>query len=90
MVSWLAQITGTVTGVLPGGAGAAWWLPVALSLALLWMVRVAGRYTAKARSRLAAYRMAAVGSALMLVVLLSSGLVALGSGVLIPLDGLLG
>ncbi|WP_026118256.1 protein kinase domain-containing protein [Nocardiopsis salina] len=90
LVSWLAQISGAVTGVLPGGAGAAWWLPVALSLALLWMVRVAGRYTAKARSRLAAYRMAAVGSALMLVVLLSSGLVALGSGVLIPLDGLLG
>lgn len=90
LFGWLSQVTGAITGVLPGETGAAWWLPVVLSLALFWMVRVAGRYTAKARRRLAAFRMAAVGSVLMVVVLLSSGLVALGSGVLIPLDGLLG
>ena len=90
LLSWLSQVTGSVIGLLPGETGTAWWLPVVLSLLLFWMVRVAGRYTAKARRRLAAFRMAAVGSVLMVVVLLSSGLVALGSGVLIPLDGLLG
>nr|WP_241474708.1 hypothetical protein [Nocardiopsis xinjiangensis] len=90
LFGWLAEVTGSVTGLLPGESGAAWWLPVVLSLALFWMVRVAGKHATKARRRLAAFRMAAVGSVLMLVVLLSSGLVALGSGVLIPLDGLLG
>ncbi|WP_026115640.1 protein kinase domain-containing protein [Nocardiopsis kunsanensis] len=90
LLTWLSQITGAVTGLLPAGTGTAWWLPVVLSLALFWMVRVAGKYTAKARRRLAAFRMAAVGSVLMVLVLLSSGLVALGSGVLIPLDALLG
>jgi hypothetical protein len=46
--------------------------------------------SSRARRRLAAFRLAVVGSVAMLVVLLSTGLLALGSGVLIPLDGLLG
>ncbi|MBR8741593.1 protein kinase [Nocardiopsis sp. MG754419] len=79
-----------LTGLLPGGIGAAWWFPVLLSLALLYLGRTSAREKVKARRRLAAFRLAVGGSILMLVVLLSTGLLALGSGVLIPLDGLLG
>ncbi|CAL9403949.1 hypothetical protein SUDANB121_01529 [Nocardiopsis dassonvillei] len=88
----LADITGAVTGLLPGEAGASWWLPVLLSVALVAMGRTAAskKDTSRARRRLAAFRMAVAGSVLMLLVLLSTGLLALGSGVLIPLDGLLG
>ncbi|WP_306368892.1 serine/threonine protein kinase [Nocardiopsis sp. CC223A] len=88
----LADAAGTVTGLLPGDTGAAWWLPVLLSVALIAMGRTAAsrRESSRARRRLAAFRMAVAGSVLMLVVLLSTGLLALGSGVLIPLDGLLG
>lgn len=88
----LADVTGALTGLLPGGIGASWWLPVLLSVALIAMGRTAAskKDSSRARRRLAAFRMAAVGSVLMVAVLLSTGLLALGSGVLIPLDGLLG
>ena len=88
----LADAAGTVTGLLPGGIGASWWLPVLLSAALIAMGRIAAskKESSRARRRLAAFRMAVAGSVFMAVVLLSTGLLALGSGVLIPLDGLLG
>ncbi|MFD6099466.1 hypothetical protein ACFWF4_24420 [Nocardiopsis flavescens] len=88
----LADVTGALTGLLPGDIGASWWLPVLLSVALIAMGRTAAskKDSSRARRRLAAFRMAAVGSVLMVAVLLSTGLLALGSGVLIPLDGLLG
>ena len=90
VLGWLSEVTGSLTDLLPGAVGAAWWLPVLLSVLLLWLGRTAARHTAKARRRLGAYRMTVVGSALMLVIVFSTGLVALGSGALIPLDGLLG
>lgn len=86
----VSEATGSLTGLLPGAVAASWWLPVLLSVLLLWLGRTAARHTAKARHRLGACRMAVVGSVLMLVIVLSTGLVALGSGVLIPVDGLLG
>ncbi|WP_431889959.1 protein kinase domain-containing protein [Nocardiopsis alba] len=79
-----------LTDLLPGGIGASWWLPVLLALALLYLGRTAAKDRFKARRRLAAFRLSVAGSILMLVVLLSTGLLALGSGILIPLDGLLG
>ncbi|MEU3016038.1 protein kinase [Nocardiopsis sp. NPDC007018] len=79
-----------LTDLLPGGIGSAWWFPVLLSVALFVLGRTAARSTVKARRRLGAFRLAVAGSLLMLVVVLSTGLLALGSGVLIPLDGLLG
>lgn len=90
VLGWFSKVTGSLTDLLPGSVGAAWWLPVLLAVLLLWLGRTAARHTAKARRRLGSYRMAVVGSVLMLVLVLSTGLVALGSGVLIPLDGLLG
>lgn len=88
----LSEVAGTVTGSLPGDTGSAWWLPVLLSTVLVLLGRSAAgkRPGSRARVRLGAFRLAVVGSLLMVVVLLSTGLVALGSGVLIPLDGLLG
>lgn len=79
-----------LTGLLPGEMGASWWLPVLLAVVLLYLGRTSAKEKVKARRRLAAFRLAAVGSILMLVVLMSTGLLALGSGVLIPLDTLLG
>ena len=79
-----------LTGLLPGEMGASWWLPVLLAVVLLYLGRTSAKEKVKARRRLAAFRLAAVGSILMLVVLMSTGLLALGSGVLIPLDALLG
>lgn len=92
LLGWLAEVTSSLTDLLPGGVGSAWWFPVALAVALLLLGRTAAskKPNARARRRLAAYRLAVVGSLLMLVVLLSTGLIALGSGALIPLDGLLG
>lgn len=90
VLGWLSEATGSLTGLLPDAVAHAWWLPVLLSVLLLWLGRTAARHTAKARRRLGAYRLAVVGSVLTLVIVLSTGLVALGSGVLIPLDGLLG
>ncbi|WP_200815808.1 serine/threonine protein kinase [Nocardiopsis sp. JB363] len=78
-----------LTGLLPGEMGASWWLPVLLAVVLLYLGRTSAKEKVKARRRLAAFRLAAVGSILMLVVLMSTGLLALGSGVLIPLDSLL-
>ncbi|WP_017587332.1 serine/threonine-protein kinase [Nocardiopsis ganjiahuensis] len=86
----LAEGAAALTGLLPGGIGASWWLPVLLSITLLVLGRTAAKSTVKARRRLGAFRLAVAGSLVMLVVLLSTGLLALGSGVLIPLDGLLG
>ncbi|MDE3720232.1 serine/threonine protein kinase [Nocardiopsis sp. N85] len=88
----LSEFTGAVTGLLPGDTGAAWWLPVLTSIGLIVLGRTAAstRAASRARRRLAASRLAVVGSVFMLVVLLSTGLLMLGSGVLIPLDGLLG
>ncbi|GAB3717586.1 serine/threonine-protein kinase [Nocardiopsis nanhaiensis] len=86
----VADGAASLTGLLPGGIGAFWWFPVLLAVLLVVMGRVAAKPTAKARRRLGAFRLAVVGSLLMVVVLLSTGLLALGSGVLIPLDGLLG
>ncbi|MFJ9552802.1 protein kinase [Nocardiopsis sp. NPDC101807] len=92
LLGWLSEVTGSVTGLLPGGAGDAWWFPVLLAVVLVALGRSAAskKPSARARRRLAAFRLAVAGSLFMLVVLLSTGLVALGSGVLIPLDGLLG
>ncbi|MDT0327270.1 protein kinase domain-containing protein [Nocardiopsis lambiniae] len=88
----LSEFTGAVTGLLPGDTGAAWWLPVLTSIGLIVLGRTAAstRAASRARRRLAASRLAVVGSVFMLVVLSSTGLLMLGSGVLIPLDGLLG
>jgi serine/threonine protein kinase len=92
VLGWLSQVTGSLTNLLPGDMGASWWLPVLLSVVLFLLGRTAAskRPATRARRRLAAFRLALAGSLLMVVVLLSTGLVALGSGVLIPLDGLLG
>ncbi|MFD6952439.1 serine/threonine protein kinase [Nocardiopsis sp. TSRI0078] len=92
VLGWLSEAAGSVTGLLPGGTGAAWWFPVLLSVVLVALVRSAAsrKPSSRARRRLGAFRLAVVGSLFMVVVLLSTGLVALGSGVLIPLDGLLG
>ncbi|GAB2510118.1 protein kinase domain-containing protein [Nocardiopsis aegyptia] len=92
VLGWLSEVTGSVTGLLPGSMGASWWWPVLLAVVLVVLGRTAGskRPATRARRRLAAFRLALAGSLLMVVVLLSTGLVALGSGVLIPLDGLLG
>lgn len=91
LLGWLAEITSALTDVLPGGMGGAWWFPVALSALLVALGRSAAsrKPGSRARRRLAAYRLAVVGSLFMVVVLLSTGLLALGSGVLIPLDSLL-
>lgn len=86
----LTEGAAALTGLLPGGIGAAWWFPVLLSVALFVLGRTAAKSTLKARRRLGAFRLAVAGSLVMLVVLFSTGLLALGSGVLIPLDGLLG
>ncbi|GAA1119432.1 protein kinase domain-containing protein [Nocardiopsis metallicus] len=86
----LADGAAALTGLLPGGIGASWWFPVLLSVVLVVLGRTAAKSTVKARRRLGAFRLAVAGSLLMLVVLFSTGLLALGSGVLIPLDGLLG
>ncbi|MGW5875817.1 protein kinase domain-containing protein [Nocardiopsis terrae] len=86
----VADGAATLTGLLPGGIGALWWFPVLLAVLLLVLGRTAARSTVKARRRLGAFRLAVAGSLLMLVVVFSTGLLALGSGVLIPLDGLLG
>lgn len=90
VLSWTSEIAGALTGLVPGGDG--WWFPVLLSVVLVLLGRTAAstRNTSRARRRLAAFRLAVAGSLLMVVVLLSTGLIALGSGVLIPLDGLLG
>ncbi|OOC53131.1 MULTISPECIES: protein kinase domain-containing protein [Nocardiopsis] len=92
VLGWLSEVTGSVTGLLPGGTGDAWWFPVLLSVVLVVLGRSAAsrKPTSRARRRLGAFRLAVAGSLFMVVVLLSTGLVALGSGVLIPLDGLLG
>ena len=92
VLGWLSEVTGSVTGLLPGSMGASWWLPVLLSVVLVVLGRTAAskKPATRARRRLAAFRLALAGSLLMVVVLLSTGLVALGSGVLIPLDGLFG
>ncbi|MFV2197321.1 protein kinase domain-containing protein [Nocardiopsis sp. LOL_012] len=92
VLGWLSGLTGAATDLLPAGAGDAWWLPVGLAAALLALGRTAAsrRGNSRARRRLAAFRLAVAGSLAMVVVLLSTGLLALGSGVLIPLDGLLG
>lgn len=91
VLGWLSEVTGAVTGLLPGDTGAAWWLPVLLSVLLVALGRSAAsrKPTSRARRRLGAFRLAVVGTLFMVVVLLSTGLLALGSGVLIPLDGLL-
>src|SRR5699024_5568286 len=78
------------TDLLPGSVGASWWLPVWLAVLLLWLGRTAARHTAKARRRLGSYRMAVVGSVLMLGLVPSRGLVALGPGGLLLRDGLRG
>ncbi|WP_159941342.1 MULTISPECIES: protein kinase [unclassified Nocardiopsis] len=92
VLGWLSEVTGAVTGALPGAMGSAWWLPALLSVALVALGRAAAskKPASRARRRLGAFRLAVAGSLFMVVVLLSTGLVALGSGVLIPLDGLLG
>ena len=86
----VSEAAASLTGLLPGDVGAAWWFPVLLSVALLYLGRSAAGQKVKARRRLAAFRLAVGGSVLMLVVLMSTGLLALGSGILIPLDGILG
>ncbi|WP_116245135.1 protein kinase [Nocardiopsis sp. FIRDI 009] len=88
----LSRAAGMVTGLLPEPVETAWWLPVVLSAVLVLLGRTAAgrRGSSRARRRLAAFRLAVAGSLFMVLVLLSTGLLALGSGVLIPLDGLLG
>ena len=86
----VSEAAAALLGLLPGDVGTAWWFPVLLSVTLLYLGRTAAGQKVKARRRLAAFRLAVGGSALMLVVLMSTGLLALGSGILIPLDGLLG
>ena len=86
----LADGAAALTGLLPAGIGASWWFPVLLAAVLVVLGRTAAKSAVKARRRLGAFRLAVAGSLLMLVVLFSTGLLALGSGVLIPLDGLLG
>ncbi|MFI6574706.1 protein kinase [Nocardiopsis sp. NPDC050513] len=92
VLAGLSRAAGVVTGLLPEPVETAWWLPVVLSVVLVLLGRSAAsqRNSSRARRRLAAFRLAVAGSLFMALVLLSTGLVALGSGVLIPLDGLLG
>ncbi|MFD0775602.1 hypothetical protein ACFQZ2_16840, partial [Streptomonospora algeriensis] len=69
--------------------GDRWWSPVVLAVVLVLLGRTsAGRR--RARTRLTAYRLAVAGSALMLLVVFSTGLLMVGAGVLIPLYNLLG
>ena len=86
----LSDGAAALTGSLPGGMGASWWFPVLLAVALLYLGRTSAREKVKARRRLAAFRLAVGGSVLMVIVLMSTGLLALGSGLLIPLDTILG
>ncbi|WP_017571989.1 protein kinase domain-containing protein [Nocardiopsis halotolerans] len=91
ILGWLSEVTSAVTDLLPAAMGTSWWLPVLLSVLLVVLGRSAAskKPTTRARRRLGAFRLAVVGSLFMVLVLLSTGLLALGSGVLIPLDGLL-
>ncbi|WP_241479663.1 protein kinase domain-containing protein [Nocardiopsis lucentensis] len=92
VLAGLSRAAGMVTGLLPEPVETAWWLPVVLAVVLVLLGRSAAnqRSSSRARRRLAAFRLAVAGSLSMLLILLSTGLLALGSGVLIPLDGLLG
>ncbi|GAA4927996.1 hypothetical protein GCM10023224_03900 [Streptomonospora halophila] len=89
VVSAAAGAADAVVGLLPAGIAGQWWLPVLLGVLLAVLGRTAaGRR--RARTRLVAYRLAVAGSVLMLLVVLSSGLLMVGAGVLIPLYNLLG
>ncbi|MBB4930923.1 serine/threonine protein kinase [Lipingzhangella halophila] len=89
-VSALAAGAQSVTGLLPGGSGNSWWFPVVLGLALFVLGRTAAGKQRKARVRLMSYRLSVAGSLLMVVTVLAGGLLTLGSGILIPLDSVLG
>ncbi|MUL40863.1 protein kinase [Streptomonospora sp. PA3] len=89
VVSAVAGAADAVVGLLPARIEDQWWLPVVLGALLVLLGRTAaGR--ARARTRLVAYRLAVAGSVLALLVLLSSGLLMAGAGVLIPLYNVFG
>ncbi len=88
----ISAVTGaahSAIGLLPGGVGS-WWFPVVLGVALFLLGRTAAKRQRKARVRLTSYRIAVVGSVVMVVTVLAGGLLTLGAGILIPLDSLLG
>lgn len=71
------------------GDSGQWWYPVVLGLVLFLLGHTTASNSRKARTQLMARRLAVVGTVLLAVVLLGS-VRALGGGVLIPLDSLLG
>ncbi|GAA1985379.1 hypothetical protein GCM10009799_08500 [Nocardiopsis rhodophaea] len=85
----VVSLAKNVVGLLPGGVADQWWLPAVLGAILVLLGRAAANNRRKARTQLGAFRLAVVGSVLMAMVLLSTGFVMLGAGVLIPLDALL-
>ncbi|GAA4906103.1 protein kinase domain-containing protein [Streptomonospora salina] len=88
-VSAVAGAADAAVGLLPAQSEDRWWLPVVLAVLLVVLGRTAsGRR--RARTRLTAYRLAAAASALMLLVVLSTGLLMVAAGVLIPLYNLAG
>ncbi|TQN32005.1 serine/threonine protein kinase [Haloactinospora alba] len=83
-------VTGTASSVAETlGDSGQWWYPVLLGLVLFLLGRTTASDRRRARTQLMARRLAVVGTVLLAVVLLGS-VRALGGGVLIPLDSLLG
>jgi eukaryotic-like serine/threonine-protein kinase len=81
-----APAPGWVMDLVPAELGWSWGFAVVLAIVLWQCGRFAANRNRRARVRLAAYRLAVVGSVLMVLRLLSSGLVMVGYGVLIPLS----
>lgn len=86
----LVRSAANALGLLPYGIGGQWWLPAVLGAVLLVLGRTAANQRRRARTQLAAFRLAVAGSVLMAVVLLSTGFVMVGAGLLMPLDTLFG
>ncbi|MDA2815006.1 serine/threonine protein kinase [Nocardiopsis sp. RSe5-2] len=89
-VTTVADGASALAGLVPGDAAMQWWSPLVLAVVLVLLGRTAASKKRKARTQLGAYRLAVAGSVAMAVLLAAGGLLTLGAGILVPLDGLLG